>query len=99
MTKVGRNDPCPCGSGKKYKRCCLAKDEQEAEAARAAAEAERQKAAAEEEPAQDDASEAEPKPVQPRRQHGGGKSRFWGSDDRPARGGGGKGLRHGSGHR
>jgi tetratricopeptide (TPR) repeat protein len=23
MTKVGRNDPCPCGSGKKYKQCCL----------------------------------------------------------------------------
>ncbi|MBN2150137.1 MAG: tetratricopeptide repeat protein [Candidatus Lokiarchaeota archaeon] len=23
--KVGRNDPCPCGSGKKYKRCCLPK--------------------------------------------------------------------------
>ncbi len=22
-SKVGRNDPCPCGSGKKYKRCCL----------------------------------------------------------------------------
>lgn len=22
-TEVGRNDPCPCGSGKKYKRCCL----------------------------------------------------------------------------
>lgn len=22
--KVGRNDPCPCGSGKKYKRCCAA---------------------------------------------------------------------------
>jgi uncharacterized protein YecA (UPF0149 family) len=22
--KVGRNDPCPCGSGKKYKRCCVA---------------------------------------------------------------------------
>ena len=22
--KVGRNEPCPCGSGKKYKRCCLA---------------------------------------------------------------------------
>ncbi|MBX3418050.1 MAG: SEC-C domain-containing protein [Pirellulaceae bacterium] len=21
--KVGRNDPCPCGSGKKYKKCCL----------------------------------------------------------------------------
>ena len=26
-TKVGRNDPCPCGSGKKYKQCCLGKDE------------------------------------------------------------------------
>ena len=23
--KVGRNDPCPCGSGKKYKACCLKK--------------------------------------------------------------------------
>lgn len=22
MTKVGRNDACPCGSGKRYKRCC-----------------------------------------------------------------------------
>ena len=27
MAKIGRNDPCPCGSGKKYKHCCLAKDE------------------------------------------------------------------------
>jgi hypothetical protein len=26
MAKPGRNDPCPCGSGKKYKRCCLDKD-------------------------------------------------------------------------
>lgn len=25
--RVGRNDPCPCGSGKKYKHCCLGKDE------------------------------------------------------------------------
>jgi hypothetical protein len=24
--KVGRNDPCPCGSGKKYKKCCMEKD-------------------------------------------------------------------------
>jgi len=23
MSKFGRNDPCPCGSGKKYKNCCL----------------------------------------------------------------------------
>ena len=27
MAKIGRNDRCPCGSGKKYKQCCLAKDE------------------------------------------------------------------------
>ncbi|MGI6469733.1 MAG: hypothetical protein GXZ09_10570 [Syntrophomonadaceae bacterium] len=25
--KVGRNDPCPCGSGKKYKKCCLGKED------------------------------------------------------------------------
>ena len=23
MEKIKRNDPCPCGSGKKYKKCCL----------------------------------------------------------------------------
>ncbi len=23
-TETGRNDPCPCGSGKKYKKCCMA---------------------------------------------------------------------------
>lgn len=23
--KIGRNDPCPCGSGKKFKRCCIGK--------------------------------------------------------------------------
>jgi uncharacterized protein YecA (UPF0149 family) len=23
--KVGRNDPCPCGSGKKFKKCCINK--------------------------------------------------------------------------
>lgn len=25
VAKVGRNDPCPCGSGKKYKKCCMLK--------------------------------------------------------------------------
>jgi SWIM/SEC-C metal-binding protein len=25
---IGRNDPCHCGSGKKYKKCCLQKDSQ-----------------------------------------------------------------------
>jgi hypothetical protein len=28
-TKIGRNDPCPCGSGKKYKKCCLNKPKQD----------------------------------------------------------------------
>jgi tetratricopeptide (TPR) repeat protein len=36
MAKIGRNDPCPCGSGQKYKRCCLPRDEATA-AERAAA--------------------------------------------------------------
>ena len=27
MAKPGRNDPCPCGSGDKYKKCCLPKEE------------------------------------------------------------------------
>ena len=26
--KIGRNDPCPCGSGKKYKNCCMLKEQQ-----------------------------------------------------------------------
>lgn len=29
MSKTGRNDPCPCGSGKKYKQCCLARADAE----------------------------------------------------------------------
>ncbi len=27
-TKIGRNDPCPCGSGKKFKKCCASKADQ-----------------------------------------------------------------------
>ena len=27
MNPIGRNDPCPCGSGKKYKKCCLGRDQ------------------------------------------------------------------------
>ena len=26
VTKIGRNEKCPCGSGKKYKKCCMNKD-------------------------------------------------------------------------
>jgi tetratricopeptide (TPR) repeat protein len=36
MAKIGRNDPCACGSGKKYKKCCMARDEAAARAARPA---------------------------------------------------------------
>lgn len=34
MAKVGRNDPCPCGSGKKYKRCCSEQDRVKSESNR-----------------------------------------------------------------
>jgi tetratricopeptide (TPR) repeat protein len=34
MAKIGRNDPCHCNSGKKYKKCCMASDEAAALAAR-----------------------------------------------------------------
>ena len=47
---LGRNDPCPCGSGKKYKKCCLEKDEAERAAlarAKAAQEQKRQQASLE----------------------------------------------------
>lgn len=43
MSGPGRNDPCPCGSGQKYKKCCFAKDE----AAKATAASNVPKAAAE----------------------------------------------------
>jgi len=31
MAKIGRNEPCPCGSGLKYKKCCLGKAPEEPE--------------------------------------------------------------------
>ncbi len=30
MGKIGRNEACPCGSGKKFKRCCLGKQQEQA---------------------------------------------------------------------
>jgi tetratricopeptide (TPR) repeat protein len=47
MAKPGRNDPCPCGSGNKYKKCCLAKEEAVAREQLAKAEARRAKSATE----------------------------------------------------
>ena len=55
---IGRNDPCHCGSGKKYKQCCLAKDEAKERAAR-------EKAAAEG-PATAEASSQRPAPSPPK---------------------------------
>jgi hypothetical protein len=61
-SQVGRNDKCPCGSGKKYKQCCLAADEEKARKARekAAAKAERE-AAKEQETAEKDGESREAK--------------------------------------
>jgi tetratricopeptide (TPR) repeat protein len=41
MAKSGRNDPCPCGSGNKYKKCCLTKHEAADREGQVEAEAER----------------------------------------------------------
>jgi hypothetical protein len=60
---LGRNDACHCGSGRKYKRCCLDKDEAAARAARAKAEADATPAeAAAETPAEARARQRPPKP-------------------------------------
>jgi hypothetical protein len=59
--RPGRNEPCYCGSGRKYKQCCLEKDEKKATAARtkAAAAAESPEPAAE--TAETEAATAKPK--------------------------------------
>jgi hypothetical protein len=57
--KLGRNDPCHCGSGKKYKACCLAKDEQKQREVRAKAE---EKAAREPAPAEAASAQVSRKP-------------------------------------
>ena len=46
MEKTGRNDPCPCGSGKKYKKCCLPNHEAEERLRAAGQQAEREERAA-----------------------------------------------------
>jgi SEC-C motif-containing protein len=51
---LGRNEPCHCGSGKKYKQCCLSKDEAAERAARVKAAEKAEKAAEKDEPAEKD---------------------------------------------
>jgi hypothetical protein len=54
---VGRNDPCPCGSGRKYKHCCLAKDEAALRDARAKEAKKAAKAEAKPNPAEEETRE------------------------------------------
>lgn len=58
MAKPGRNDRCPCASGKKYKACCLAKDEAAARERLAVAQTARDRAAAEQRQRRDEARAA-----------------------------------------
>ena len=58
--KIGRNTPCPCGSGHKYKHCCLAKDQDAESAALAQAAADRLAAALHRDPAPGDVRGALP---------------------------------------
>ena len=53
MAKPGRNDPCPCGSGNKYKKCCLPKEEGVEREQLAKVEARRESAAAPRSPLRD----------------------------------------------
>jgi hypothetical protein len=64
IARPGRNEPCHCGSGRKYKHCCLEKDNVEASAARkVAAEAVEQSSAVSETP--DAAAERSVRPRKP----------------------------------
>ena len=74
--RPGRNNPCHCGSGNKYKRCCLSKDEETDRAARAeAAELAPESVAEEKAPTQD--SPERPRPsAQPWKRAAVGKRTF-----------------------
>ena len=66
IDRPGRNDPCHCGSGKKYKRCCLAKDQEAERETRAKLAEETAKEAAT--PSDEDQSKSDAaEPQQPKR--------------------------------
>jgi preprotein translocase subunit SecA len=80
---VGRNDPCPCGSGRKYKNCHLDKDEAAAREARSkAAEATR----AEPAPAAESASAPATRGAPPRPKAHGSGAQPWKRGSASARG-------------
>ena len=62
-TKIGRNDPCHCGSGQKYKKCCLAKDDAARSAELAALAAKAEEAAKAAQAAAEEAAENDPSPT------------------------------------
>ena len=73
--KVSRNEPCPCGSGKKYKYCCYGKDSAKREAARIE-ESETDTATADETVTDDAAVSEEPKKQRASYQRDKGRSKF-----------------------
>ena len=68
--KVGRNDPCPCGSGKKYKHCCYAADSVKHEEPVLEAEAEA--------PEEEEAAAEQVNAAAQKRDHNRGRDRFHG---------------------
>ena len=76
VARPGRNEPCRCGSGKKYKHCCLVKDEKKDAAARAkAAKAAEAPAAPAEETPKPQSRTPKPKTEQPWKVGGSGSTR------------------------
>ena len=76
VARPGRNEPCRCGSGKKYKHCCLARDEKKDAAARAkAAKAAEAPAASAEETPKPQSRTPKPKTEQPWKVGGSGSTR------------------------
>ena len=73
--KVRRNDPCPCGSGKKYKHCCYAKDSVKHE--EPVLEAEPASAEPEDSESHEE-HDAEHEKLKPPHQHNKGRARFQG---------------------
>jgi hypothetical protein len=87
LKNTGRNDRCPCGSGKKYKKCHAAEDEAQRSAALKALEEEaKARAAAKSEEEGDDAPEAAPADANKRtaaRQKGASQTKPQSTDTKP----------------
>ncbi len=58
--KIGRNDPCPCGSGLKHKKCCAAKDDADRTAQLAAEAAAAPPVAPDSEPTEETGAKSQP---------------------------------------